>query len=439
MNAVLTKGIFVGGLTGLLFGFDTAVIAGTTHGLSLAFHLSPAGLGWTVSSALWGTLVGALLAGYPGDRFGARNCLRVIAAMYFVSALGSFAAPSLALFVASRVLGGLAIGASTVLAPTYLAEIAPARKRGAMVGVFQLNVVFGILVAYFSNYLIDAARLGADDWRWKFIIAAAPAALLAALLVGIPNSPRWLAVRRRSLESADVLKRIGITNIADELDTYTRGHQSADGSMARLSWRRHARPILLAMAIAAFNQLSGINAVLYYLNDIFVAAGYSQISAAGQAVIIGATNLAFTLLALALIDRFGRRSLLQVGALGLITSLSATAYIELSGTHQGWLLWVLVLFIASFAFSQGAVIWVYISEIFPTEVRSRGQGLGASTHWLMDALIATLFPVAAAYSRGLPFVFFAIAMVVQLVVVTLFFPETKRLRLEEMESALGQA
>ena len=439
MNSVLAKGIFVGGLTGLLFGFDTAVIAGTTHGLSVAFLLSPAGLGWTVSSALWGTLLGALLAGYPGDRFGARNCLRAIAAMYFLSALGSFAAPSLALFVASRVLGGLAIGASTVLAPTYLAEIAPAPKRGAMVGIFQLNIVFGILVAYLSNYLIDTVHLGADDWRWKFIIAVVPAALLAALLVAIPNSPRWLAVRGRTRESADVLGRIGITNVAEELDGYARGRKSVDGSLARLSWREHARPMALAMAVAAFNQLSGINAILYYLNDIFAAAGYGQVSAAGQAVIIGATNLVFTLLALALIDRFGRRSLLQVGALGLIAALAATAYIELSGTHQGWLLWMLVLFSASFAFSQGAVIWVYISEIFPTEVRSRGQGLGASTHWFMDALIATLFPVVAAYSRGLPFVLFAIAMVAQLVVVTLFFPETKQLRLEEMESVLGRA
>lgn len=439
MNAMLAKGIFVGGLTGLLFGFDTAVIAGTTHGLSMAFQLSPAGLGWTVSSALWGTLAGALLAGYPGDRYGARNCLRVIAGMYLVSALGSFAAPSLALFIASRVLGGLAIGASTVLAPTYLAEIAPTQRRGALVGVFQLNIVFGILVAYLSNYLIDMMSLGAGDWRWKFLVAVVPAAFLGAQLFTIPNSPRWLAIRGRSAEASDVLERIGVGDIAEELGSYTKGQRSADGALARLSWRRHAKPMLLAMAIAAFNQLSGINAILYYLNAIFAAAGFGQVSAAGQAVIIGATNLVFTLLALAVIDRFGRRSLLQVGSVGLIVALAGTAYIELSGTHQGALLWMLVLFIASFAFSQGAVIWVYISEIFPTEVRSRGQGLGASTHWFMDALLATLFPIAAAYSKGLPFVFFAVAMVVQLVVVTLFFPETRRVRLEQMESVLERA
>ena len=436
MNSVLAKGIFVGGLTGLLFGFDTAVIAGATHGLSVTFGLTPAALGWTVSSALWGTLAGALLAGYPGDRYGARNCLRVIAGMYLLSALGSFAAPTLGLFVAARVLGGLAIGASTVLAPTYLAEIAPAERRGAMVGTFQLNIVFGILVAYLSNYLIGLSALGAEGWRWKFVVAVVPAALLGAQLFTIPNSPRWLAVRGRRAEAASVLARIGVGDVAAELAGYGRAQGTVGGALGRLSWRRHARPMLLAIGIAAFNQLSGINAILYYLDDIFRAAGFGRVSAAGQAVIIGATNLLFTLLALAVIDRFGRRSLLRVGSLGLIVSLAATAYIELSGSHQGWLLWMLVLFIASFAFSQGAVIWVYISEIFPTEVRARGQGLGASTHWFMDALIATLFPVAAAYSKGLPFVFFAVAMVAQLVVVTVFFPETRRVRLEDMESAL---
>ena len=439
MNAVLAKGIFVGGLTGLLFGFDTAVIAGATHGLAATFGLGPAGLGATVSSALWGTFTGALIAGYPGDRFGARNCLRVIAAMYLLSALGSFLAPTLALFIAARVLGGLAIGASTVLAPTYLAEIAPAERRGALVGVFQLNIVFGILVAYLSNYLIGVHLGGPEAWRWKFLVAVFPAALLGAQLFTIPNSPRWLAVRGRRDEAADVLGRIGVRDVTAELNSYSHADRPASGALARLSWQRHARPMLLAMGIAAFNQLSGINAILYYLNDIFAAAGFGRVSAAGQAVLIGATNLVFTLLALAVIDRFGRRTLLRVGSLGLIVSLAATAYIELSGAHQQWLLWMLVLFIASFAFSQGAVIWVYIAEIFPTEVRSRGQGLGASTHWCMDALIATFFPIAAAYSKGLPFVFFAAMMVVQLVVVTLYFPETRRVRLEDMEKALGRA
>ena len=435
MNSVLAKGIFVGGLTGLLFGFDTAVIAGATHGLTVTFTLTPAGLGWTVASALWGTLSGALLAGYPGDRYGARNCLRVIAGMYLLAALGSFAAPTLGWFIAARVLGGLAIGASTVLAPTYLAEIAPAQRRGALVGVFQLNIVFGILVAYLSNYLIGMAGLGEQDWRWKFLVAAAPAALLGAQLFTIPNSPRWLAIRGRNAEAAAVLQRIG-GDAAAELARYGRGARAVQGAPARLSWRRHARPMLLAMAVAAFNQLSGINAILYYLNEIFMAAGFGRVSAAGQAVIIGATTLVFTLLALAVIDRVGRRFLLKIGSVGLIVALAATAYIELTGTDQGALLWVLMLFIASFAFSQGAVIWVYIAEIFPTEVRARGQSLGASTHWFMDALIATAFPIAAAYSRGLPFVFFALAMVVQLVVVTLFFPETRQVRLEDMGSVL---
>jgi len=242
MNTVLAKGIFVGGLTGLLFGFDTAVIAGTTHGLSATFQLSPAVLGWTVSSALWGTLEGAVLAGYPGDRYGARNCLHAIAAMYFLSALGCFAAPSLALFIASRVLGGLAIGASTVLASTYLAEIAPKSKRGAIVGVLQLNVVLGILVAYLSNYFIASTNLGADDWRRMFVVAVAPAIALWALLFTIPNALRWLAVRGRTREASAVLARIGVQGLTEALDSYAPGHRSANGPLARLSWRRHARP-----------------------------------------------------------------------------------------------------------------------------------------------------------------------------------------------------
>jgi MFS transporter, SP family, arabinose:H+ symporter len=274
-------------------------------------------------------------------------------------------------------------------------------------------------------------------WRWKFLVASAPAALLGGLLFVIPNSPRWLAIGGRTDEAAAVLSRIGVGNVAAELDSYGRGRRCLDGRRARLSWRVHGRPMLLAITIAGFNQLSGINAILYYLNDIFAAAGFGRVSAAGQAVAIGVTNLVFTVMALAVIDRFGRKSLLQVGSIGLIVSLAATAHIELSGLHRDWLLWMLMLFIASFAFSQGAVIWVYIAEIFPTEVRARGQSLGASTHWFMDALIATLFPVAAAWSRGLPFVFFALAMVAQLIVVTVLFPETKRLSLEDMESALA--
>jgi sugar porter (SP) family MFS transporter len=437
MNTTLVKAIAVGGLAGLLFGFDTAVIAGTTQGLTVAFHLDPAALGLTVSAALWGTLIGAIAAGFPGDLFGARNCLRAIAALYVLSAIGCFLAPSLAVLIVARVFGGLAIGASSVLAPTYLAELAPARRRGAMVGMFQLNIVAGILVAYLSNWLIGLGGFGGDEWRFKFGIAMVPAALLFALLFTIPNSPRWLTAKGRIDEALTVLGKIGIADIKGELHAYLTQHEAHLGRAAHLSFKRYAKPMFLAIAIAAFNQLSGINAILYYLNDIFAAAGFAKVSADLQSVLIGATNLIFTLIALTVIDRIGRKTLLAVGSVGLIAALSATAAIMLTGTHHDLLLWMLVLFIASFAFSQGAVIWVYISEIFPTEVRARGQSLGSSTHWFMDAVIATLFPVAAAVSRGAPFVFFAAMMVAQLVVVLKFFPETKGVTLEAMEKSIG--
>ncbi|MCS0583948.1 sugar porter family MFS transporter [Massilia pinisoli] len=432
----LVKGTLVGGLAGLLFGFDTAVIAGTTQGLTQAFQLDPGGLGMTVSSALWGTLLGALFAGRPGDRFGARNCLRAIAALYVVSALGCLFAPSLAVLIAARVLGGIAIGASSVLAPIYLAEIAPAHRRGMLVGAFQFNIVLGILVAYLSNYLVGLAALGPDEWRWKFGVAGLPSLLLFGLLFVIPNSPRWLAAKGRAGEAEQVLREIGAADVAGELASYARGHIAAGST---LSWRRYRKPMLLAFAIAAFNQLSGINAILYYANDIFAAAGFGKMSADLQSVMIGATNLAFTLLALTVIDRVGRKTLLMVGSVGMVVALAATAWIQWSGTHKDMLLWALILFIAAFAFSQGAVIWVYIAEIFPTEVRARGQSLGASTHWLMDAIVAGVFPTMAAHSTGLPFVLFALAMLAQLFVVSRYFVETKGTRLEDIDIGVEAA
>ena len=438
MNASLGKIVFVGGLSGLLFGFDTAVIAGTTQGLTRAFQLSPSLLGLTVSSALWGTLLGALVAGVPGDRYGARACLRVIAAMYVVSGLGCWLAPNLAVLVAARVLGGLAVGASSVLAPIYLAEVAPTRARGAVVGVFQLNIVAGILVAYLINYLIGQLGLGADEWRWKFAVTALPSGLLLAMLYSIPDSPRWLVAKGRVAAARAVLEQTGSADVAGDLQRFAGDAASGPDQAAGLTWRAHARPITLAILIAGFNQLSGINAILYYLNDIFAAAGFDTFSADLQSVTIGATNLAFTLLALTVIDRVGRKTLLLVGSVGLVVSLAGVAAIQLSDMHRGLLLPMLILFIASFAFSQGAVIWVYISEIFPTSVRARGQALGASTHWLLDAVIASAFPVVAAQSKGLPFVFFAAAMAVQFIVVWKFFPETKGISLEDLEQSIAR-
>ncbi len=431
MNAIVIRGVLVGALAGLLFGFDTAVISGVTADLRAVYQLSAGGLGLTVSSALWGTLAGALLAGAPGDRFGARQCLKVIAIFYLASSLGCAWAwdwPSLLFF---RVMAGLAIGASTVLAPVYVTEIAPPAWRGAMVGMFQFNIVLGILVAYLSNYLIGTLMLGTEEWRWKFGIAAVPGLILFALLFTIPQSPRWLAFRGRHAEARDVLHRIA-PDMGEAEERAILANSQVQGG--KLNWRLYRKPILLAFAIAAFNQLAGINAILYYINDIFAAAGFSKVSADQQSVLIGATNLLFTLPALYLIDRIGRKSLLLIGSVGLFAALIGTALILSSGQHRELLIWMLIGFIAAFAFSQGAVIWVYISEIFPTEVRARGQSIGSSTHWLMNAIIATLFPVVAAWSKGAPFVFFAAMVLLQFFVVLFFFPETKRARLEDISA-----
>jgi len=431
MNAIVIRGVLVGALAGLLFGFDTAVISGVTSDLRAVYQLSAGGLGITVSSALWGTLAGALLAGAPGDRFGARQCLKVIAIFYLASSLGCALAwdwPSLLFF---RVMAGLAIGASTVLAPVYVTEIAPPAWRGAMVGMFQFNIVLGILVAYLSNYLIGTMMLGAEEWRWKFGIASVPGIILFTLLFTIPQSPRWLALRDRLAEAREILRRIA-PDLGDAEERAILANPPA--SSRKLSWNLYRKPILLAFAIAAFNQLAGINAILYYINDIFAAAGFSKVSSDQQSILIGATNLLFTIPALYLIDRIGRKSLLLIGSVGLFVTLMGTAAILSSGQHQNLLIWMLIGFIAAFAFSQGAVIWVYISEIFPTEVRARGQSIGSSTHWLMNAIIATLFPVVAAWSKGAPFVFFAGMVVLQFFTVLFFFPETKRAPLEDISA-----
>ncbi len=419
---VLIGSVLVAALAGLLFGFDTAVVAGVTGDLSREMSLTPATLGITVSSALWGTLLGALVAGIPGDRYGSRACLRGLALLYVASGIGCALATGWGSLLVFRFIGGLAIGGSSVLAPVYISELAPPKRRGALTGLFQLNIVAGILVAYLSNSLIEG-------WRWKFGVTALPALLFFALLWTIPASPRWLALRGRADEARDVLRRVGSGDPEGDL---SRLLAAAPHDTGRLSWRRHKKPILLAVSLGMFNQLTGINAILYYLNDIFAAAGFGKVSADAQAVAVGATNLLFTALAMLVIDRLGRKTLLLIGAVGMAFSLTAAAAILWGLAEQALLLWVLLAFIASFAFSQGAVIWVYISEIFPTEVRARGQSLGSGTHWLMNALISGLFPLVASWSKGAPFLVFALMMAVQFIVVLLFFPETKRLTLEEI-------
>jgi sugar porter (SP) family MFS transporter len=438
LNATLVKSVIVAALGGLLFGFDTAVIAGTTGDLSRYFRLTPGGLGLTVSIALWGTVAGALLAGLPADRYGRRDSLRVLGVLYLVSALGCAFAWDWTSLMASRFLGGLAIGGSSVIGPMYIAEISPARWRGRLVGVFQINIVVGILLAYLSNYLIGTIGLGDTEWRWKLGVEAAPAALFLILLLAIPRSPRWLVQRGRVEEARGVVSLIGEKDVDASIGAMlTAVRLEEQHGQERLFAPRNRFPLFLAVSIAAFNQLSGINAILYYLNDIFASAGFDEVSSDLQAVAIGFTNLVFTLLAMSVIDRVGRRRLLMMGSVGMAISLAGVAAIFWTGTREEFLLWLLIGFIASFAFSQGAVIWVYLAEVFPTAVRAKGQSLGSATHWIMNALISWGFPVVAAYSRAVPFIFFACMMVVQLVTVLVVYPETRGLTLEEMERRLA--
>jgi len=437
LNAYVIKCTVVAALGGLLFGFDTAVIAGTTRALTQTYALSPASLGMTVASALWGTVLGSLFAGTLGDHYGRRNSLLGLAMLYFVSALGCAFAWDWYSVVFFRFVGGLAIGGSSVLGPMYIAEIAPARWRGRLVGLFQINIVCGILLAYLSNYLIGLAGFGEMEWRWKLGILALPAALFFLMLFAIPHSPRWLASKGRLDEARDVLRNTVGEDCESDLQQIVASFRSGEAQgQETLFSRKYRVPILLAVSLAMFNQLTGINAILYYLNDIFGRAGFSKVSGDLQAVAIGSTNLLFTLLAMMLIDRFGRRTLLLVGSLGMAACLGGVSAVFFTGEREDMLLWLLVGFIAFFAFSQGAVIWVYLSEIFPNRVRGKGQSLGSFTHWIMNALISGTFPMMATASGAYPFVLFASMMVVQFLVVLFLFPETKNLSLEEMERTL---
>jgi sugar porter (SP) family MFS transporter len=437
LNATLLKSTVVAALGGLLFGFDTAVISGTTRALTDTYQLSPFLLGVTVFSALAGTVLGAMLAGFPGERFGRRDSLRVMAVLYLISGLGCAVAWNWHALVAFRFIGGLGVGGSSVLGPMYIAEIAPAKLRGRLVGVFQFNVVFGILVAYFSNYVIGLQHFGAAEWRWELGVTAIPAALFFVMLFTIPRSPRWLVKKGRVEEARRVLQVTGDEDYEHDLQEIVASiHLERAQEEDRLFSRKYAYPIFLAVTIGMFNQLSGINAILYYLNDIFSFAGFSKVSGNLQAVAVGGTNLLFTMIAMSVIDRLGRKTLLLVGSVGTAVCLAGVAVIFFTQQHQSFLLWLLIGYIAFFAFSQGAVIWVYLSEVFPNTVRAKGQSLGSFSHWFMNAAISLIFPVVAHSSGAYPFVLFSAMMVVQFVVVLFFYPETKGLSLEEMQKKL---
>jgi SP family arabinose:H+ symporter-like MFS transporter len=438
LSPLLIQSTIVAALGGLLFGFDTAVISGTTELHRQTYTLSPFSLGFTVASALCGTIMGAMLAGIPGDRLGRRDSLSAMAVLYIVSALGCAFAPNWYLLVAFRFIAGLGIGGSSVLGPMYIAEIAPAGWRGRLVGFFQLNVVGGILLAYFSNYVIGLAGFGMFEWRWKLGISGLPAILFLVMLFSIPRSPRWLVQKGRVENARVVLQSIGEQDVEQELheivESIDREHGRAEEPLFA---RKYRLPIILAISIGMFNQLSGINAILYYLNDIFARAGFSKVSGDLQAVAIGFTNLLFTILAMSVIDRMGRKNLLLIGSVGTCACLAGVAAIFNMGRYEGMLVWLLIGFIAFFAFSQGAVIWVYLSEVFPTRVRAKGQSLGSFTHWAMNASITWLFPIIAASSKAAPFFLFSVMMALQFVVVLLMYPETKGMTLEEMQKKLA--
>jgi sugar porter (SP) family MFS transporter len=424
-------------LGGLLFGFDTAVISGVTTALTTAYHLTASSLGFTVAIALWGTILGAAGGGIAGDRFGRRDSLRALAVLFAVSSLGCAFAWDWTSFMVSRFIAGVAIGASSVVGPMYIAEIAPARWRGRMVGSFQLCIVSGIVVAYFSNFLIGTLGFGDTEWRWKIGVSALPAILFLAMLFRIPRSPRWLVEKGRFGEAQNVLARVAGPAADQELADIKESLESDRRAGNRpLFSKRYRIPVMLAITLALFNQFSGINPTLYYLNDIFAKAGFDKVSGDLQAVAIGMTNLIFTAFAMSIIDKVGRKRLLIIGSVGTFVCMSLISALFYTGSHQNLLLWPLVGFVAFFAMSQGSVIWVYISEIFPNSVRGKGQSLGSFTHWLTCAALSNVFPIVAARSAAGPFIFFACMMALQFFVVTRFFPETKGFTLEQLQQRL---
>ena len=438
MNRYLVKATTVGALGGLLFGFDTAVIAGTTQQLTEVFHLTPKTLGLTVAIGLVGTILGAMGSGVLGQKIGGREALRIMAILYTISAIGCAFAWNWDVLMISRFIGGLGIGGSSVLGPVYIAELAPAKWRGRMVGLFQINIVVGILLAYLSNYLITLRNLGPLQWRWEFGVAIIPSIIFLILLYGIPRSSRWLVTTNRTDEARQVLEMMGSPNSEEELREIVDSiHLERGAAQEPLFQKKYSKPIFLAITIGLFNQLAGINAILYYSNYIFASAGYSSNSAALQTVGVGLVNLLATFLGMSLIDKLGRKTLLLIGAIGMAFALSGVAVIFKQHAHQNLLVWLLVMFIGFFAISQGSVIWVYIAEVFPSRVRSKGQSVGSSAHWIANAIIAGVFPLIAARSQAAPFAFFAAMMLLQFVVVLAFYPETKGRSLEAIQANFG--
>lgn len=431
----------IAALGGFLFGFETAVISGAEKTIQQLWSLSPFLQGFTVASSLIGTVIGSVIAGMPAQKFGRKRVLMFIAILYLLSAIGCASTSVWLLFITFRFIGGLAVGASSVVGPMYISEIAPARLRGRLAGSFQVNIVAGIFIAYLTNFLF--VNTGEDSWRWMLGIMVVPAALFWILLRTIPESPRWLILQHRDAEAIPVMQRIGEENTSKAIEDIRASvsDNTVTHEKEHLFQKKYSKPIMFAVLLAMFNQLSGINAIIYYAPRIFEMAGFNKADAYLQPVYIGAANLLFTLLAMTVIDKLGRKTLLVIGSFGMIAFLGLTAYAFTTGVSGDRSVIVyLIGFIAFFAFSQGAVIWVFISEIFPNSVRSQGGSLGSFTHWIMAAIISWTFPVIVEGSEkgGMySFMFYSVMMLLHLIFVWKWLPETKGKSLETIQKELG--
>jgi SP family arabinose:H+ symporter-like MFS transporter len=440
MNKLLFWSI-TSALAGFLFGFDTVVISGAEQKIQALWGLSDGLHGIAIGAALYGTVLGALIGGWPTERFGRRKTLLWIGILYLVSAIGSGLAPEVYSFIVARFIGGIGVGISTVAAPLYISEIAPPAKRGRLTGMFQFNIVFGILIAFLSNSLI--AGTSEHDWRWMLGVEAIPALVYAIACFFIPESPRWLIGRRGDLAGATrILRESDPRASAEEVEALVgeiaRHYGKTSNGPRQAFWTKRLRiPILLAILVAFFNQLSGINAILYFAPRIFAMTGLGEKAALLQSIGIGITNLIFTFVGLWLIDRLGRRALLYIGSFGYILSLGLTSWAFYT-QHYAIVPACIFAFIAAHAIGQGAVIWVLIAEVFPNEHRAMGQSLGSSTHWIFAALLTTAFPMmVSSFHPGAVFLFFAAMMVLQLVWVAFMVPETKGVPLEDLEEKLS--
>lgn len=423
-------------LGGFLFGFDTAVISGAEQSIQQYWQLDGFEHGLTVSIALIGTIIGSMLGSLPSEKLGRRKTLILIAILYLFSSLGTALATGWPVFLLFRFLGGIGVGASSVTAPIYISEISPAASRGKLVALFQFNIVLGILISYLSNYLIG--QESDTSWRWMMGVQAFPSLLFLVLLRFVPESPRWLILRKgRIAEATETLKVINPSGYEEELYAIRNDVQSEHQSEALFS-RKNRFPVFLAITFAVFNQVSGINAIIYYAPRIFEMTGLGKQSSLLSSVGIGFVNFLFTLLALSFIDRVGRRTLMLIGSLGLIITLGLVSRAFYLNEFNGFMVTIfLLVYIAFFAFSQGAVIWVFISEIFPNQVRAKGQTLGSMTHWVMAAVIAFIFPMLTeSLGGGNTFLFFCVMMVLQLLFVWKIMPETKGKSLEQLEGTL---